>query len=101
MEGMDHGSMDMGSQGMARQMVMEHGRYSDRRFIDAMVPHHQGAVEMAEVALDNAEHQEIRDLAEDIVTAQEAEIEELKNIKQRQFGTSEVPREMSSGRRWR
>jgi len=96
MEGMDHGSMDMGSQGMARQRVMENGKYSDRAFIDAMVPHHQGAVEMAEVALDNAEHQEIRDLAEDIVTAQEAEIEELKDIKQRQFGTSEVPREMSS-----
>jgi uncharacterized protein (DUF305 family) len=95
MKGMDHGNMDMGSQGMARQMVMENGRYSDERFIDAMVPHHQSAVEMAEVALDKAEHQEIRNLAEDIVTTQEAEIEELKRIKQREFGTSEVPMEMS------
>jgi uncharacterized protein (DUF305 family) len=94
MEGMDHG--DMGSAQMARQMVMEDGRYSDERFIDAMVPHHQGAVEMAEVALENAEHQEIRNLAEDIVTAQEAEIEQLKRIKQQEFGTSEVPMEMSS-----
>ncbi len=93
MEGMDHGSM--GSGGMARQMVMEDGRYSDRAFIDAMVPHHQGAVEMAEVALENAEHQQIRDLAEDIATAQEAEIEELKSIKKEQFGTSRVPMEMS------
>jgi uncharacterized protein (DUF305 family) len=93
MQGMDHGDMD--SQGMARQMVMEDGRYSDRAFIDAMVPHHQSAVEMAEVALENAEHQEIRNLAEDIVTTQEAEIEELKRIKQREFGTSEVPMEMS------
>jgi len=94
MEGMDHG--DMSSQDMARQMVMEDGRYSDERFIDAMVPHHQGAVEMAEVALENAEHQEIRNLAEDIVTAQEAEIEQLKRIKQQEFGTSEVPMEMSA-----
>jgi uncharacterized protein (DUF305 family) len=94
MEGMDHGSM--GSGGMARQMVMEDGRYSDRAFIDAMVPHHQGAVEMAEVALENAEHQEIRDLAEDIVSAQEAEIEELKSIKREQFGTSRVPMQMGS-----
>jgi hypothetical protein len=35
---MNHGSMDMGSTGMARQMVMENGKYSDKAFIDAMVP---------------------------------------------------------------
>ena len=93
MEDMDHGAM--GSEEAARQMVMENGRYSDERFIDAMVPHHQGAVEMAEVALENAEHEEIRALAEDVVTAQEAEIEQLKQIKQREFGSSEVPMEMS------
>jgi uncharacterized protein (DUF305 family) len=90
MEGMDHGSDDM-----TRKMVMENGEYSDERFIDAMVPHHQGAVEMAKVALENAEHEEIRSLAEDIVTAQETEIKELKTIKKEEFGTSEVPMEMS------
>jgi uncharacterized protein (DUF305 family) len=97
MAGMDHGPMGMGSGGMAREMVMENGKYSDRAFIDAMVPHHQGAIEMAEVALENAEHEEIRSLAEDIVSAQEAEIEQLKAIKQHEFGTSEVPMEMSAG----
>src|SRR5215218_8999402 len=45
---MGHGSMGMDSGGMARQMVMENGKYSDERFIDAMVPHHQGAIAMAE-----------------------------------------------------
>jgi uncharacterized protein (DUF305 family) len=94
---MDHGSMDMGSGGMARDMVMESGRYSDERFIDAMVPHHQGAVEMAQVALKNAEHGEVRQLSEDIVSAQEAEIRELKAIKEQEFGTSEVPMEMDAG----
>jgi uncharacterized protein (DUF305 family) len=94
---MDHGSMDMGSGGMAQEMVMKNGRYSDERFIDAMVPHHQGAVEMAQVALKNAEHEEVRQLSEDIVSAQEAEIEELKAIKQQEFGTSEVPMEMDAG----
>ena len=94
---MDHGSMDMGSGGMARDMVMENGRYSDRAFIDAMVPHHQGAVEMAQVALKNAEHEEVKQLSEDIVSAQEAEIEELKAIKRQKFGTSKVPMEMGAG----
>jgi uncharacterized protein (DUF305 family) len=90
MAGMDDGSM--GSGGMARGMVEEDGRYSDRAFIDAMVPHHWGAVDMAEVALENAEHPEIRDLAEDIVRTQEAEIRELRSIKEEEYGTSEVPR---------
>lgn len=92
---MGHGSMDMGSEGMARQMVMQNGRYSDEKFIDTMVPHHQGAVEMAEVALKNAEHEEIIDLSRNIVSAQRAEIEELKAIKKEEFGTSNVPMEMS------
>jgi uncharacterized protein (DUF305 family) len=92
---MDHGSMGMGSGGMARQMVMENGKYSDKAFIDAMVPHHQGAIAMAEVALKNAEHQEIIQLSRNIVSSQQAEIEDLKSIKQEEFGTSNVPMEMS------
>ena len=92
---MGHSSMGMGSKGMAQQMVMQDGKYSDERFIDAMVPHHQGAIAMAEVALDNAEHEEIKDLSRNIVSTQQAEIEELKSIKQEEFGTSQVPMEIS------
>ena len=95
MAGMDHSQMGMGSEGMARQMVMENGKYSDRRFIDAMVPHHQGAIAMAEVALENAKHKEIIQLSRNIISSQQAEIEELKSIKQEEFGTSNVPMEMS------
>jgi uncharacterized protein (DUF305 family) len=61
-----------------------------------MVPHHQGAIDMAEVALGNAEHREVKELAEDILSAQEAEIERLKAIKRKEYGTSEVPAEMSA-----
>ncbi len=77
-------------------MLMENGEYSDERFIDAMAPHHQGAVEMAQVALEKAEHPELRQLAENIVTDQQAEIEELTAIKKKEFGSSSVPTEMSS-----
>ena len=96
MEGMDMGGGDATAADAAREMVEEDGGYSDRAFIDAMVPHHRGAVEMAEVALENADHEEIRSLAEDIVSTQEAEIEELRAIKQQEFGTSEVPMEMNA-----
>jgi uncharacterized protein (DUF305 family) len=98
MAGMDHSQMGHGSMGMgemARQMVMENGKYSDERFIDAMVPHHQGAIAMAKVALKNAEHEEIIELSRNIVSTQQAEIEELKAIKKEEFGTSQVPMEMS------
>lgn len=110
MGGMDHGNtkkdggsknemsgMDMkeGSDGKMSEMLMEDGEYSDERFIDAMVPHHESAVEMAEVGLKNAEHEEIKRLSENIISTQEAEIEELKSIKQEEFGTSEVPMDMN------
>ncbi|HYZ04395.1 MAG TPA: DUF305 domain-containing protein [Rubrobacter sp.] len=90
-----HGSMGMGSDEMARQMVMQNGKYSDKAFINAMVPHHQGAIEMARVALENAEHEEIQEVSRNIVSTQQSEIEELKSIKQEEFGTSNVPMEMS------
>ncbi len=91
MSGMNHGST-----GAAFSMLMEDGRYSDRAFIDAMVPHHRGAVAMARTALENSEHQEIKTLAEEIVAAQRKEIRELKGIKKQEYGTSEVPAGMSS-----
>ena len=97
MQGMDHSNMDMGSEGMmaASEMLMEGGEYSDERFIDAMVPHHQGAIDMAEVALENAEHLELPQLAENVISTQQGEIEQLRSIKEQEFGTSEVPTQMS------
>src|SRR4028118_711134 len=93
MQGMAHGSESTDD---TSEMLMENGEYSDERFIDTMVPHHQGAIDMAQVALENAEHPEILVLAEEIVAAQETEIGQLKAIKQEQFGTSDVSMDMMS-----
>ena len=97
MQGMEGSGMDRDSGEMTSGMLVKNGGYSDERFIDAMVPHHQGAVEMAEVALENAEHEEVRQLAENIVSTQEAEIDQLKRIKKEEFGTSRVPMDMEPG----
>jgi uncharacterized protein (DUF305 family) len=75
---MSHGSMGMGSGGMARQMVMKNGNYSDKAFIDAMVSHHQSAIEMAEVASEKSENSRIKELAGNIISAQKREIEQMK-----------------------
>ena len=69
-QGMGSGDMVQ----MSREMVMPGGEYSDAAFADSMIPHHEGAVEMARVGLENAEHEEIRQLSRDIIDSQQAEI---------------------------
>jgi uncharacterized protein (DUF305 family) len=50
----------------------------DRAFIDAMIPHHQSAIEMAQEAQTRAQHQEIRDLAGRIIADQQREIDQMR-----------------------
>lgn len=50
----------------------------DQAFLTEMIVHHEGAVEMANLALTNAKHQEIRDLAKGIIEAQNKEITEMR-----------------------
>lgn len=64
------------------------GKDVDGAFVSQMVPHHESAIEMAEVAKENAEHPEIVKLANDIIRAQGSEIETLNGIHDRLFGGS-------------
>ena len=54
----------------------------DRAFIDAMIPHHQSAIEMAMVAREKSAIPEVRELAENIVSAQQKEIEQMTRWRQ-------------------
>ncbi len=62
--GMDHGGA---------QEILE-ATDVDMTFADMMIPHHEGAVGMAEAAAEKAQHQEVKELAQEIVAAQEREI---------------------------
>ena len=53
------------------------GEDYDRIFLSNMIAHHEGAVEMAKLALTNAQHQEVKDLATAIVSAQTSEIDSM------------------------
>jgi uncharacterized protein (DUF305 family) len=51
----------------------------DQDFVAMMIPHHQGAVDMATVYLKKGKDPEIRKLAEKIISAQKEEIAFLQN----------------------
>ncbi len=59
---------------MQKQYQGYKGVTYDKMFLAGMIAHHTGAVDMANLALTNAKHQEIKDLANAIVTAQTSEI---------------------------
>ena len=51
----------------------------DKAFIRDMIAHHEGAIEMAKLADTNAKHTEIKELSKNIITAQEAEVAQLRD----------------------
>ncbi|NJK29774.1 MAG: DUF305 domain-containing protein [Acaryochloris sp. SU_5_25] len=58
----------------------------DLRFIDAMIPHHEGAVTMAKDVLNKTKRPEIKQMAEAIVTSQQAEIEQMQKWRKAWYG---------------
>ncbi|HEU4325283.1 MAG TPA: DUF305 domain-containing protein [Roseiflexaceae bacterium] len=68
----DTGGMSMGMGDM--EISSDTSKPFDQRFIEAMISHHEGAIAMAKDAQQNAEHAEIKTLAQEVITAQEAEI---------------------------
>lgn len=50
----------------------------DLHFINMMIIHHQGAVMMAQDALQKAQHPEIKQMAQNIIDSQTQEIEQMK-----------------------
>ena len=66
MKGMDMGKLKSAT-----------GKAFDLMFTDMMTAHHAGAVTMAKEALTKAEHQEIKKLAQQIIVAQQKEIEQM------------------------
>jgi uncharacterized protein (DUF305 family) len=67
------------------------GAAIDQQFIDMMVPHHQGAVEMGRIAESRAERIEIKEMAASIIRSQDQEIQQMKAWRQAWFGSAETP----------
>jgi uncharacterized protein (DUF305 family) len=67
-----------GMMGEEHTQEMMHDEGTDAMFLRMMIPHHQLAIDMSEQALDKAEHPELKELAQQIIDEQSAEIELMK-----------------------
>lgn len=72
----DHSTMSMAD--MNEQLEGLSGDEFDKAFIEMMIAHHEGAVDMAELIPSRANHSEIKTLGEAIITAQTKEIADMK-----------------------
>ncbi len=73
-------TMDNDDMSMSQMMTSLQGKTGDgfdKTFLNEMIMHHQGAINMANLAKTNAKHDEIKNMANNIVTAQSQEIDKM------------------------
>ncbi len=73
---MNHADMTMDE--MTKGLDGLKGDAFDKAFVEMMIVHHQGAVDMAKAIPENAKHMELKKLGEEIISAQTKEIEMMK-----------------------
>lgn len=89
MPGMQHGNMDHGDMNMGQGMMSEddmrklgqvNGPEFDRMFLEMMIKHHEGAVTMAQTEVVQGQFPEAKQMAQQIITTQQAEIGTMRDL---------------------
>jgi uncharacterized protein (DUF305 family) len=77
-----HGNAMQGMVDAATMTKLESltGAEFDKLWLESMIGHHQGAIEMAKAEIANGDNADAKDLAKNIVTTQEAEIGQMKQM---------------------
>jgi uncharacterized protein (DUF305 family) len=85
--GMNHGQMQPGEMNHNMDIGPANANY-DLRFIDSMIPHHQGALTMAEEAISKSKRPELIKLAKSIITDQKQEIAQMQQWRKQWYPTA-------------
>jgi uncharacterized protein (DUF305 family) len=80
MPGMDHGSDGMMSDDDMATLDAASGEDASALFLEQMIEHHEGAIEMSQQELDNGQNADALKLAQQIIDAQTAEIAEMQGL---------------------
>ena len=84
MPGTDHSGASsmpgMMSSDQMQQLSQAHGAAFDNMFLQMMIEHHQGAIEMAKTELAEGANPDAKTLAQKIIDSQQAEITEMKGM---------------------
>lgn len=72
MSQMDHSMM-----GMMNELEDKSGEKLDKAFLEEMIVHHEGAVDMANLVLEKSDNKELKDFANNIIEAQSKEINQM------------------------
>jgi uncharacterized protein (DUF305 family) len=87
MRDLDTLGVTMSQSGMMMNMSdLDGAKPFDRKFIDMMIPHHQGAIRMARAELAKGRNAKLRSIARAIVTAQAAEIRQMNSWRKAWYG---------------
>ncbi|WP_431234616.1 DUF305 domain-containing protein [Mycolicibacterium psychrotolerans] len=81
----DHSGHGAAMQGMVDDATMTklkslNGPQFDTLWLQAMIGHHQGAIEMAKAEIANGQSADLTAMAKSIITAQQAEIDQMKQM---------------------
>ena len=79
-------SMDASMASMLEDLKQRSGEERDVAFLESMIAHHKGAVEMAKIVAQSTKRPELKQIAENIINAQTAEIATLETWLQQWFG---------------
>jgi uncharacterized protein (DUF305 family) len=88
-EGHEHGDLGLSHAEMGMDMdaaELEGTEPFDRAFIDAMIPHHEGAIAMARIQREQGEDRELSEIAAAIIAAQTAEIAQMNRWREQWYG---------------
>jgi uncharacterized protein (DUF305 family) len=63
----------------------------DHSFLNAMIEHHKAGEDAAKLALERAQHPELKAMAQEMITADLAHIEKMKELRRQWYGTAGAP----------